>query len=72
MTLPAQKPETGMLAAIVESLSSRTGDELAARFAGQLLRETDTAELEAYGTAGLARSSSGRIENRRVVSIPCD
>src|SRR5208283_4087490 len=66
MTLLSGTPEGSKLAAVVQSLSSQLGDELAAKFASHLFNEADTAEIETYETADLAALAADAFESFRI------
>ena len=65
MTLLSGTPEGSKLAAVVQSLSSRLGDKLAAKFASQLFNEADSAEIQTYETADLAALAADAFESFR-------
>jgi glutamate dehydrogenase len=65
MSLSAETAGASKLAKIVQHLSARAGNDLAARFAKQLFDEVDTAEFEAYGTDDLVAFAADAFESFR-------
>jgi len=65
-------PVGGKLSAVVQSLSGRVGNGLAARFARQLFNEADTAEVETYETGDLAGLAADAFESfhKRMPGVP--